>query len=188
MSSARLIVAADIFGVTPELAAAARQISSEATFVSPYENTDITFTTEADAYRYFTQQTTVEDYAEKLHRTIELNSSPALIVGFSVGAAAAWLVAACLENQQRVQFDLFYGGQIRHHLSAQPKYPINLFSPSMESHFDITAVNVQLNLKTCVEVQPTLFMHGFMNPRSDNFSRSAAQHYWSFIKKHKNAM
>ena len=66
MSSARLIVAADIFGVTPELAAAARQISSEATFVSPYTNTDMTFTSEIDAFRYFTQQTSVEDYAEKL--------------------------------------------------------------------------------------------------------------------------
>lgn len=141
MSSARLIIAADIFGVTPELTAAVRQVSDESIVVSPYTNTDMTFTSEIDAFRYFTQQTSVEDYAEKLWSTVNHTSSTALIVGFSVGAAAAWVIADSVSNEQRMQFDLFYGGQIRHHLSAQSKYPVNVFSPSMESHFDITAVN-----------------------------------------------
>lgn len=66
MSSARLIIAADIFGVTPELTAAVRQVSDESIVVSPYTNTDMTFTSEIDAFRYFTQQTSVEHYAEKL--------------------------------------------------------------------------------------------------------------------------
>ena len=188
MSSVRLIVAADIFGVTPELISAAQAIDSNAMFVSPYASDDITFKSEQDAYHYFTRHTSVENYAEQLGNSLCKFNTDALVVGFSVGAAAAWLTASRIDEEQALRFDLFYGGQIRHHLSVQPKYPISLFSPSMESHFDINEVNEALNQKAGVEVQPTLFMHGFMNPRSVNYSSLAAKRYWLVIEKHLKAM
>jgi len=164
------IIATDIHGVTAELRSMIEPFISGAIFLSPWDTETCPFTNEHEAVSAFISKNGIESYAEKISATA--NHEPAFIVGFSVGASAAWLHSASINCNPNSAATLFYGSRIRDYSSLVPKINITAIFAETEPSFSpdqIARVIARDNVRTFIE--PGTF-HGFMNPRSANFAAS----------------
>jgi len=163
----KTISAADIHGVTPELRSMIGHAVGEAVFLSPWENDLCPFANEQEAASVFISQNGIATYATKIALTA--NREPAFIIGFSVGASAAWLHSASEDCNPESVATLFYGSRIRDYSSLAPKFRITAIFAETEPSFSPGRV-VQAIARDNVHayVEPGT-LHGFMNPNSANF-------------------
>ena len=174
----RTILVTDIFGEnnwTDNLMASWRLGSgSEYQFevISPY-NHRTSFECESDAYQAFVEAGGMEALIEKLsthlRRLAEEKVESVTLVGFSAGAAAIWCLAA-----QSFDFKInhvigFYPGQIRRYLDLAPNYPVSLFFPNEEAHFELPAVIDELKGRPNCRLWQNELPHGFVNPQSSHY-------------------
>jgi len=175
------MIVADIFGVTPALIALGRTINADI-IVDPYGGKVMNFDNEAQAYHYFINNVGLDAYVNKLSKIMKECADRAIIIGFSVGAAAIWKLSAStdIEIIKRVKCAIcFYGSQIRHLTTLSPNFDIQLIFPKNEAHFDAQALVERLANKKRVTAVQVDFLHGFMNYHSSNFNQAG---YTVYIK------
>ena len=175
---AKVLIAADIFGVTPELGQLARALGSSATLVSPHPFTR-TFRCEAEGYASFMEHGGVAAYAKHLGEVMAVRQCCfELALGFSAGASALWLCLAdaALEPWLPSRAELYYGSRIRESAHMQPRRRALLTFAEKEASFD--AVELAGRLRQAGHAARMLpgSAHGFMNPLSAGYDeRLAAQ-------------
>ncbi len=164
----KTIIAADIYGVTDELRSMLMPITRGAVFLSPWDTEECPFADEQAAVSAFVSQHGIESYAEKI--AAAANREPAFIIGFSVGASAAWVYSASACCHLESTAVLFYGSRIRDYASLIPRIKVNAIFAETEvscSSAQLARVIAGDTVRTCI-VPGT--RHGFMNPRSTYFS------------------
>ncbi|WP_148208402.1 dienelactone hydrolase family protein [Solidesulfovibrio magneticus] len=168
----RLLVAADIYGITPALRALAADLGGEAEFLSPWEGEGSPFATEQDSHAAFVAGPGLEAYAERI--AMASAGEPVMLVGFSVGATAAWLFAAGQHCHPDCRLVLFYGSRIRHYLDLRPRCRVEAIFAEHEAAFDPQAVAAAIASETVrTEVVPDS-AHGFMNALSPGYDAALA--------------
>jgi dienelactone hydrolase len=161
-----LIIAADIFGLTPELIQLAQTLGADTTLVSPHPCTTA-FRTEAEGYAAFMARGGVEAYAKRIGTALAARRSVFdLALGFSAGASALWLCLADADLDpwlpKRAEF--YYGSRIRDHAHLEPRRHVRLIFAEQEASFDPAAlVRLLCARGQNAEVLPGS-AHGFMNP------------------------
>ena len=191
MSDLNVIIAADIFGTSPEFKALCQQISlaevgSAATnyhVVGPYQTQPDNFLSEKHAYQYFTEHVGVEAYSEKLLSIIEASSGPKLLIGFSVGGSAIWRLTPKLASSGVISTICFYSSQIRHMTEIETTVPCQLVLPNSEEHFSVNELKAKMQNKQQVNVEQCCYQHGFLNKLSNNYNQSGATQYIRNIQK-----
>ncbi|WDD97663.1 dienelactone hydrolase family protein [Thalassomonas actiniarum] len=176
----------DIFGVTDKLFAYRQQLERcgcRVQIIDPYQGEKQEFTSEQIAYQRFNLDCGFEAYVSQISAALADSSREKVILGFSVGAAAAYkaldkLSPGCAQEMVVRHLIGFYPGQIRHHLDINPRCPVTLVFPRNEQHFALDKVISCLTEKPRVCCIRTPFAHGFMNPLSVNYHQAAANHYF----------
>ena len=177
----RLLVATDIFGATAALqqALAALQADNQQLVIDICQPDSClsvpVFADDQLAYQAFIQQGGLERYqAQILNR---LQAYPAdLLLGFSAGAAALWLVLSTATPGAGKAL-LCYGGQIRHYSALAPQWPVTCLW-SDELHFDVRALQMLLQQYPQLQQQHWQQSHGFINPHSNGYQPQAAAEFW----------
>lgn len=162
------IIATDIHGVTTEIRALFAPIASEAIFVSPWDTAACPFTNEQEAVAAFISQHGFASYAAKIAAAAD--QAPAYIIGFSVGATAAWLYSASAACNPLSKASLFYGSRIRDYCSLVPKCNITAIFAEIEPSFAPQQLIGNIASKQVGALVEPGTSHGFMNPRSANFA------------------
>ena len=178
------VIVADIFGQTPALTALSDRVSADK-IVDPYDGKIMSFDNEAQAYSYFTEHVGLDDYVDKLIQVIQECPEEVTLIGFSVGASAIWQLSASTSKHKGKMAKgaiCFYGSQIRHQTDLSPKFDIKLILPKNESHFDVCALQKLLDNKQRVTIIQVNYLHGFMNPHSNNFSQAGYAEYVALLQ------
>ncbi|WP_459854771.1 dienelactone hydrolase family protein [Humidesulfovibrio idahonensis] len=196
MRAPSILVAADVFGITPELrlslapleaapkppkrGAASRKrhdhhlIEAEEltiTFVSPHPF-NRTFRDETEGYAAFVEAGGVAAYAARVREALE--AAPHcfdLALGFSAGATALWLCLADAELEPWLpkRAELYYGSRIREHAHLEPRRQTRLIFAEKEASFDPAELAARLRgLGHNALVIPGS-AHGFMNALSPGY-------------------
>ena len=175
----RIVVAADIHGATDGACALAERLGAE--LFSPWPAGVCPYPSEAAAHAAFIADGGIEAYAARLSEA--LHTTPAFIVGFSVGATAAWLHAASDEAAASSEAWLFYGSRIRLHADLTPKFPVRVVFAEHEAAFSPAELAPRIaGERVCVVVEPNV-AHGFMNAHSENFSAGLCEHYIACLER-----
>ncbi len=181
----QLLLATDIFGMTPELhemVSALTSVAAGVVIVDPYRGEFFDFKNEDEAYAHFQEHVGSDRYARDVLAAVKPVTGPLLIVGFSVGAAAVWEVAATIGAHDDIKALCFYGSRIRNRQGLEPAIAVEMVFPREEPHFDVTRLCRTLGLKHRVFCRQTNYLHGFMNPRSKNFDPQGYERYLQIIK------
>lgn len=113
---------------------------------------------ENEAYKRFYSEVGINAGLQMIDGIIEQNrDSKICLVGFSVGAAIAWLFSA---DRRVHSVTGFYGSRIREHLEINPAVQTNLFF-CREKKFDIMPMVSVLQKKKNVSVKIIEGEHGF---------------------------
>lgn len=168
-----VIVAADIHGVSAELRSLIEPVVGEAVFLSPWETDACPYASEQEAVSEFVANIGFESYARKI--ALAAKREPAYIVGFSVGASAAWLHSASGDCHPDSEAMLFYGSRIRDHVSLVPGIRVTAVFAESEASFSPAQIARAIDRdKVRSFVEPGTF-HGFMNPRSAHYAPAQCQ-------------
>lgn len=179
--SRRLLVATDIFGATPALqqALVALQGNDQSLQIDICQPDSCeggpVFADDQLAYQAFVQQGGLEGYQSKVYASLQAKQAD-LLLGFSAGAAALWCVLSTVRPQAGKAL-LCYGGQIRQHTALMPQWPVTCLW-SDELHFDVRALQQQLQQYSGIEQQHWPQQHGFINPHSKGYQAQAAAEFW----------
>ncbi len=166
------VIVSDIFGRTPALEDLARAIGSVIEIIDPYGGKQMGFHNEPLAYAHFMAHVGIRAYEEILASRLADIPRVSVLLGFSVGAAAIWRISETLTPKKIGRAVCFYGSQIRHASDIVPSIRIEHILPKMEPGFSIDDLAAALSGKKKVTVHKTSYLHGFMNERSPNFSRT----------------
>jgi dienelactone hydrolase len=174
-----LLLATDVFGLTPEARALAEALGLAATFVSPHADGRV-FADEPEAYAAFVAAGGVAAYAEAVRRALASAPCPfTFALGFSAGASALWLclAEAALEAKLPQRAALYYGSRIREHASLRPRRPTRLVFAAQEASFAPAPLADALRQGGLDAAVIPGSAHGFMNPRSPGYdaARCAAE-------------
>ena len=164
-----IVVATDLHGVTEPLREQFCNVfgAHDIVFLSPWDMELNPYPNEQAAHQAFLAQNGFEVYREKIAQAVaSFRQEPIVLIGFSVGATAAWL-SATDEVTVNVRYWLFYGSRIRDYLHAHPKTkPITTIWAEHEYSFCPADVHRQLIDKGVLSEWVPNTSHGFMNPRS----------------------
>jgi Dienelactone hydrolase and related enzymes len=163
-----LLVATDVYGLTPEVRALAEALGIAATFVSPHADGRI-FADEPEAYAAFAAAGGVAAYAENVRRALASAPCPfTFALGFSAGASALWLclAEAALAPHLPQRAVLYYGSRIREHAALRPRCQTRLVFAAREASFDPAPLADALRQSGLDAAVIPGSAHGFMNPRS----------------------
>ena len=181
-----LIVATDIWGNTSainELVSQFSELYDEISIVDPYDEKNIRFDNEQNAYQYFQQYCGLGQLTEKLKQEVVKSNDLVDIVGFSIGSSSAWEISgnSILNNIRKIV--CFYGSRIRENIDRSPNVLTKLVFPAFENGFDLEPVIQTIENKQNVEVIRSDYLHGFMNKKSINFSESGYQYFSKWLSK-----
>ncbi|MHC1789380.1 dienelactone hydrolase family protein [Solidesulfovibrio sp.] len=175
-----MIVAADIYGITPALAALAGSLDRQAVVLSPWDGEGCPFATEAAAHTAFVAGEGVAGYAARV--TAAAGDAPAFLLGFSAGATAVWLHAAGAGCHPASRAVLFYGSRIRNHLALRPRCRVQAIFAEVEAAFDPKTLIAQIvSENVTVHIEPGA-AHGFMNPLSPGYCADFARKYGEMVR------
>ncbi|MES2046798.1 MAG: dienelactone hydrolase family protein [Pseudomonadota bacterium] len=165
-----ILLATDVFGVTPAVASLARALGQQSLVLSPFDDTELYFQSEQTAYYAFLAQGGVAHYADKLRQTLrEHRASLKMAIGFSAGASALWIASADEAALQLQAAVLFYGSRIRDHKEVQPCCPVRFIFAEEEAAFDAAQLTAELQQLGHQAELVRGTSHGFMNPYSRGF-------------------
>ena len=168
----RLLVAADIYGITPALRALTADLGAKAEWLSPWDGEGCPQVTEQAAHAAFVAGPGLEAYAERI--ALAAAGEAVTLVGFSVGATAAWLFAAEQQCHSGSRLVLFYGSRIRHYLDLRPRCRVEAIFAEREAAFDPQAVAAAIASETVRTVVVPGSAHGFMNALSPGYDAALA--------------
>ena len=169
-----ILIATDVFGVTPALASLIRALNHRCLVVSPFDDPQQYFQSEQTAYYAFLAQGGVSRYADKLTQHLQKHSAGIRIaLGFSAGASALWIASASEAAKALRAAVLFYGSRIRDHKQVQPRCPVRLIFAEKEAAFDAPQLTAELQQLGHQAELVRNTSHGFMNPYSRGFNVKA---------------
>ncbi|GGC58961.1 hydrolase [Undibacterium terreum] len=173
-----VLIATDVFGITPAVHSLARSLGRKCRLVSPFSDIASAFYSEQKAYQAFLAEGGVARYAEKIqHLLKEQGSHIHFAIGFSAGASALWLGSTSPVFRHLQMMSLFYGSRIRDYTDIQPVCPSRLIFAEKEAAFEPGLLAAELKDKghTVELVKNTA--HGFMNPYSGGFCVKSQARY-----------
>ncbi|MDP4160944.1 MAG: dienelactone hydrolase family protein, partial [Bacillota bacterium] len=101
------------------------------------------------------------------------NYKHVFLLGFSVGATAAWI---CSEKEPLADGVIcYYGSRIRDFQNTTPKCPILLIFAKEEKSFDVLELSCALKQKQFVDAHVLNGKHGFSDPFSKCFNQQSQQ-------------
>lgn len=169
----KTLLLSDIFGKTEALVALANELDAQ--IIDPYEGKMLHFDCEQAAYDYFMLHVGLDGYLNTAKAQIPAMASALRMIGFSVGGAILWRLAASEAAEKWQHCICYYPSQVRHFSDLQPRCPIQLVFPCMETHFDVSALHAQLSRHPLVTSTQLPYRHGFMNRHSVNFDLDGYQ-------------
>ncbi len=102
------------------------------------------------------------------------------VIGFSVGAAIAWL---CAEEDGLCEAVIgYYGSRIRDYLAMEPTCPVLLFFPREEKTFNVTELVVALDSKEHVCASQVEGKHGFANQASPYYDQQLSSQTYNIVQ------
>jgi dienelactone hydrolase len=167
MPRRRLLIAADIYGLTPELRALAFRLDPEAVLLSPHAD-GRTCADEAGAYAAFQAAGGVDAYAGRLRAALA-QTRPQCALGFSAGASALWLCLPEIDPGFPERALLYYGSRIRESAHLRPACTVRLVFAEREASFDPHPLARRLAEAGLDAAVLPGTAHGFMNPRSPGY-------------------
>lgn len=181
----KLLLVTDIFGNTEAISDLLTELESayqEIEIIDPYNGDNHYFENEEVAYRKFSEVCCICNYSNKLEEILKKQSSSVDVIGFSVGATAAWEMTSRNVSKKIRQAVCFYGSRIREKTEINPKCKTTLIFPKYETNFDVEEVIKIIEAKKNTETVITNYLHGFMNIMSYNYSKMAYDKYIKLIK------
>jgi dienelactone hydrolase len=181
----KLIVISDIFGWTSALNTFINQFYDHYEMIcviDPYSGRNLHFLNEEDAYQHFQHHCGLEQLTDQLRIKLGETKGFVDIIGFSVGAAAAWEISGECRYRQIRKVIGFYGSRIREKTEICPDISTSLIFPKYEKNFDLEPVIQTLEKKNKVEIIRTEYLHGFMNKKSVNYSEEAYKYFSKWLQ------
>lgn len=171
-----IVIAPDIFGITPSLNQLVKKLSKQAdvAIIDPYHGEEMGFKDEQQAYQAFLDEGGLDVYTEQLKIILTYIEQPVVLIGFSAGASALWRLTDKKLGLHASHFIGFYPGQIRYYLDVEPHIPTTLLMPKQEAHFDLQAVINQLPVSDTLCITQFDLAHGFMNPISGGYDKQTS--------------
>lgn len=170
----QLIAVTDIFGRTRYFEELLKHISSKYSsiqVVDPYNGQEIDFKNETAAYNHFQETMGLGNYSEYLYQQLNNNEDvEQVLLGFSVGASALWVISDTLKPYKKTKAICFYSSQVRNYLHVEPKIVVDFFFSKSEPGYDVNEVVHRLSNKANVSCYKTEYSHGFMNRKSGNYN------------------
>lgn len=176
------MVVSDIFGRTPALENLCKTVACDVDVIDPYSGKYMGFQTEQDAYEFFMATVGLNAYCNLLHARLEKAPKPVILVGFSVGASAIWMISESLSTEKVKRAVCFYGSQVRHLVGINPGVVVEHVLPAHEPGFSVDDLACQFSGKENVVLHKTPYLHGFMNQCSKNFSHSGYTGYVDWLR------
>lgn len=175
-----IVIVSDIFGRTQALERLCSEIGYEYVIIAdPYGGREMNFNDEASAYSYFMENIGLEKYSDILKNIVVPLNGDISVIGFSVGATAAWNISAQTQMKDLI---CFYGSRIRNSVDIEPKCRVKLIMPCCEKGYDVDEFIGKMNGRNNVECIRTEYQHGFMNRLSSGFSEKGYAEYLKLIK------
>ncbi|GLX70464.1 hypothetical protein MU1_48100 [Paenibacillus glycanilyticus] len=185
-----IIVAHEIYGLNQHMASVCSALGEQGYDVyAP----DLLHTTEP--YRYEQEQAAYNDFMAhvgfekasalilQLAKQLKKQYRNVYLVGFSVGATAAWVCSACPDISGVVGY---YGSRIRGYKQLEPACPVLLFYPEVEPSFDVDQLISELRERPQIQVHKLTGQHGFGDPYSERYVPASAdaayQEMLAFLK------
>ncbi|WP_088186724.1 dienelactone hydrolase family protein [Desulfosporosinus sp. FKA] len=178
-----IIVLHEIYGINPYIEWVCEHYSEAGydvlcpNFIKPEVYFD--YDREEEAYKYFVNKVGFSQMVHEVRRILKkarTKYKKIFLLGFSVGATAAWL---CSENDNSVDGVIcYYGSRIRDYLNIVPKCPTLLIFAKEEKSFNVSELISVLREKKFVNVYVLNGKHGFNDFFSKNLnqqSQKAAQ-------------
>lgn len=183
----KVVFVSDIFGLTPHLvtwAAQLQSIGAQCDIVTPYRTAPPQFLNDQHAYEYFLSQGGHAHYLQLLQQQAHQLHHAHYIIAFSAGASAVWALSSQHATHVQPHVMLFYPSQIRNQTSLQPHWPTEVIFAHHETHFDVVRVMALLKAQQnpMVRVSRSQYLHGFLNPQSDNFNQASCDRYQRLVR------
>lgn len=191
-SDTLIVVLHEIYGINDHITKACQDLSDSGYDVVCPDLLDgkpfFDYVREEEAYRYFMNFVGFEAAAKKatfLLRQEEGSYKRIFLLGYSVGAAVAWLCGA----DSAIKDESFhyggslvkcsgiiclYGSRIRDYLDVSLKCPALLIFAAEEKSFDSHALLAPLEAIDGAEVHILKGKHGFADPYGPNYNESSA--------------
>ena len=168
-----MLVAADIYGITPALRELVAGLGGDAVLLSPWEGEGSPYATEQASHAAFVAGPGLDAYAGRI--ALAAAGEPVFLLGFSVGATAGWLFAAGEHCHPDSRLVLFYGSRIRNYLDLRPRCRVEAIFAEREAAFDPQAVAAAIASETVRTVVVPGSAHGFMNALSPGYDAALAE-------------
>lgn len=146
-----------------------------------------TYSEEEIAYHHFMNNVGFSEAVKKIKNLlldVKNDYEKIYLIGFSVGATAAWL---CSEEDCLDGVVAYYGSRIRNYQQIVPQCPTVLFFPEEEQSFNVDQLISNLVQKN-IEIHKFNGQHGFSDPHSAKFNEQSFQNAFNevlkFLKKH----
>ena len=169
------IIVSDIFGRTTALEHLSIELAVPCEIFDPYDSQILEFSSEEQAYNYFTTNVGIEQYADKLEQFIGAIDKDVMLIGFSAGGSAIWKMSENAGLQNVASALCFYAGQIRFYKALQPCFSTHLIFPYAEKHFCVAQLIDDLSNTANVIIEQVGYAHGFMNSHSPNYNATGYQ-------------
>ncbi|WP_445356513.1 hypothetical protein ACJJIC_04210 [Microbulbifer sp. ANSA002] len=178
----KVIVVSDIWGRTEALDALCLRTFEDYTILDPYSGSEMNFEIEGDAYKYFINECGLESYYSYVSSYIKEQRYSYNLLGFSVGATVAWMLACSDQAEFIKKTACFYGSRVRYLLNERPTRSVDFFLANKEPSFNVLEFSRELSNIPMMTLHKTQFSHGFMNSCSENFNPEAYRHYRDWLK------
>lgn len=173
-----IIVLHEIYGINPHIKKVCEHyLAAGFDVLCPnFANTDdhFEYSREEEAYRYFVDHIGFELMTcevEKILYSAQRNYKKVFLLGFSVGATAAWICSG-LESMANGVI-CYYGSRIRDYQFINPQCPVLLIWPKEENSFNVSELVNALKGKHFVSSHMLNGKHGFSDPFSKNYNQQS---------------
>ncbi|MGU3470891.1 dienelactone hydrolase family protein [Paenibacillus sp. D51F] len=173
-----VVVLHEIYGVNSHIKEAAASLEAQGYMTLTPDLLDgRTFSYEEDeeAYRHYHSTVGAADARDRLLpllRRLKERGDRVLLVGFSVGASAAWLCAAVEGAADGAV--CYYGSRIREHAGLEPRCPVLLLWAEQEPGFDVQELSASMACMKQVTSRIFKAEHGFADPGSPRYDGVSA--------------
>ena len=178
-----IVIATDLHGVTDALRQQCESMTHQPIlWLSPWDTALNPYPAEKTAHVAFLAQDGFSRYVDKIERTLVQHGEKVTdLLGFSVGATAAWLYASSNSVSPNLSVWLFYGSRIRDYLDRVPQGRVQTIWAEYEPSFNSMELCELLRARGISAQLVSGAAHGFMNPNSAAYSEQLLHDYLGTI-------
>ena len=142
------------------------------------------FSREGEAYQYFIDHIgfdSMTEEFEKIFNKAHSDYKQIFLLGFSVGATAAWICSGLESTVDGVI--CYYGSRIRNYQFINPKCPVLLIWAKEEEFFNVSELTNALREKPFVSIHMLNGKHGFSDPFCKNHNEQSQKKAQELVDK-----